>query len=88
MKREQIKKNKKKAAKRHKNLILLSLLALALTAGWYVFTDIIGADQKFRLWEILNNPSYTYMRIERVMLKEGIRRAFPGLLHTDTGGIN
>ena len=42
MKREQIKKNKKKAAKRHKNLILLSLLALALTAGWYVFTTPSG----------------------------------------------
>lgn len=42
MKREQIKKNKKKAGKRHKNLILLSLLALALTAGWYVFTTPSG----------------------------------------------
>lgn len=42
MKREQIKKNKKKARKRHKNLILLSLLALALTAGWYVFTTPSG----------------------------------------------
>lgn len=57
-------------------------------AGWYVFTDTVGADPKLRLWEILDSPLYTNLRTERAMLKEGIRRAFDGLLYTDTGGIS